>query len=219
MGKKLDLRGKKFGRLVVVERSHQDNHNKYHWRCNCDCGKETLVVTGQLINGRTKSCGCLHKEVVSKTFTTHGLSKIPEFDVWAALIQRCTNKNNKKYSDYGGRGITVCDRWINSFEAFYHDMGPRPSPDLSIDRMDNDRGYYPENCKWATDKEQAMNKRVRKSSVSGVNGVVWSERDKLWYSYITVNKKYTYLGCSKNIEEAIETRRNAEEKYWNKKPS
>jgi hypothetical protein len=135
---------------------------KVRWDCVCDCSSRTTVTGNDLTSKHTTSCGCYHKERVieaNKASTTHGMTSTPEYQNWTSMIQRCTNKNNPDYSDYGGRGITVCDRWLSSFEAFYQDMGPKPTSDHSIDRRENDKGYYKDNCRWATKLEQANNRR------------------------------------------------------------
>jgi hypothetical protein len=153
---KINLTGQKFGRLTVISKNAIGLRNgSARWNCVCDCGNKTVVTTSNLINIHTGSCGCLWKETV----TTHGMSSSPEYRIWSLIIQRCINSNCPRYHDYGGRGITVCDRWLNSFEAFYEDMGPRPSPDHSIDRRENDGNYEKNNCKWSTRVEQQNNKR------------------------------------------------------------
>jgi hypothetical protein len=152
----LKLTNQKFGRLTVISKDPiRSLSGSVRWNCICDCGKAIIVVGNNLTSGNTNSCGCLKIEI----HTTHGMANSPEYKTWAGIIQRCTNSNEEQYSDYGGRGITVCDRWLNSFEAFYRDMGPRPSPDHSIDRKENDKGYYKDNCRWATRAEQDNNKR------------------------------------------------------------
>lgn len=151
-----DLTGKRFGRLIVVSRSENINRHKT-WLCRCDCGVEKIIGSSNLIGG-TKSCGCLKRETIINIFTTHGMTKSPERMSWKAAKARCFNKNSDKYRDYGGRGITMCSRWVNSFQNFYDDMGVRP-PGTSLDRIDNDGNYEPGNCKWSTPKEQQRNRR------------------------------------------------------------
>ena len=131
--------------------------------CWCDCGnKQVFVSSGSLKNDLTKSCGCLVKKLGRKRCTTHGKSQTPEWRVWHNMNQRCYNKNNPGYKYYGGRGIKVCKRWRESFENFLKDMDKRPSPELTIERINNDKGYRESNCKWATRKEQNNNRRCNK---------------------------------------------------------
>jgi hypothetical protein len=155
-----DLTGRTFGRLLVLSRDDSSRSAKQsYWICRCDCGKVKSIQRAALVTGRTVSCGCFAKEAAAKANTTHGLHRAPEYYIWNSARDRCRNPNNPGYPDYGGRGIQMCDRWANSFEAFYADMGPRPSPELSIDRIENDGNYEPGNCRWATKEEQMLNRR------------------------------------------------------------
>lgn len=139
-----------------------------------------------------------------------------EYNSWHGMFERCTNPNNEYFKDYGNRNITICERWKNSFEAFLEDMGPRPSIEYSLERIDNDGNYEPINCKWGTKTEQSRNQRIRKDNTSGVRGVCWHKRDAKWEVVIKVNKKRVHLGNFDNFEEAVKARMIAEEKYWNK---
>jgi hypothetical protein len=158
--KALELTGQKFGRLVVENKNPiRSLDGSIRWDCICECGKKVSVIGSNLVSENTTSCGCYNREIINKVNSTHGMSHTPEYYIWKAMNQRCTNSNTKNYSDYGGRGITVCERWLDSFEAFYEDMGPRPSPDHSIERRENDGNYEKSNCYWATRTEQNNNKR------------------------------------------------------------
>ena len=151
--------GKRFGRLVVVELDHI-RHGGTWWRCICDCGKETVVYRGCLTSGDTISCGCYHNEIRSGIARTHGLSSDPLYIVWSGMNQRCTNPNAKNYERYGGRGIDVCDDWRNDYQAFHNwAISSGYEPGLTLDRQNNNRGYYPDNCRWATRIEQQNNTR------------------------------------------------------------
>jgi hypothetical protein len=154
--------GQRYGRLVAVRFDHVD-HRRYHcWLWQCDCGKTTIVAASTVRGGNTRSCGCLMRETSANTLrtlkTTHGMSKSSEFRIWGLMLHRCTNPNSSAWPRYGGRGITVSERWMR-FETFYADMGPRPSPGHSLDRINNDLGYEPSNVRWATRQEQGRNKR------------------------------------------------------------
>lgn len=159
MAKIKDIRNQRFGRLVALYPTGEANNNgAFIWHCICDCGNYIDVAGVYLRNGNTKSCGC--GQVYYHQI--HGMSNTPEFAAWRAMIDRCYNKKNKHYKNYGGRGIKVCDRWLESFESFFEDMGPRPSSKHSIDRIDVNGNYCPENCRWATIKEQTINKRTNR---------------------------------------------------------
>jgi len=148
--------GNRFGRLTVVglDEVKTKATRKSHAVVTCDCGRETTVTLHKLVSGHTQSCGCLNAE----RFTTHGISKTEGYTSWLAMKQRCTNPKTKQYHDYGGRGIAVCERW-QDFENFYADMGPRPK-NTTLDRVDNEKGYFKENCRWATRNDQQRNQRT-----------------------------------------------------------
>jgi hypothetical protein len=150
-----DMIGLKFGRLTVL--SKNDNR-KYYYDCICDCGKKTTVYISKLNSGHTKSCGCLCRENIGKSKTTHGLSWHELYNTWHHIKDRTSNKNNKQFKYWGGKGITVCESWKNSFPNFLKDMGERPSKNHSIDRIDCNKGYSKDNCRWADPKEQNRNK-------------------------------------------------------------
>lgn len=142
----------------------------------------------------------------------HGMFGTPEYKAWSAMIQRCSNPKDSRYYSHGGRGIKVCDEWRASFENFYKDMGDRPSDKHSLDRIDNDGNYEPTNCKWSTQSEQNFNKRISKNNTSGAKGV-YRKGDK-WEVWIFKDLKRIYIGKYIDLEIAIESRKQAEIKYW-----
>ena len=165
MTKVPDLMNLRFGRLVVVKRAENDKWGKARWICQCDCGNQITVNGSDLVTGRVKSCKCLTRERVALLNKTHGLSKTKIYKVWRNMKTRCYNSNNKKYKDYGARGITVCDEWKDNFLAFYEwsiNNGYKeelPCTECTLDRINNDEGYFPNNCRWTTFTVQANNKR------------------------------------------------------------
>jgi len=184
-----DITGQKFERLTVIKIAGKDKGRNYKWLCQCDCGNILKVVGNSLRMGRTKSCGCLQKKWAKKHGgfnKTHGMKDTIEYTTWLNMKSRCLNKNNKRYKDYGGRGITICKEWENSFETFYKDMGKRLN-EMSIDRVDNNKGYSKENCRWATNKEQARNTRRNKMvAYKGENFCLKDWAKKLDIKYTTL---------------------------------
>ena len=152
-----DLTGQRFTRWTVIGYTGKDNRGHSLWLARCDCGTERVVHGNHLTNGQSKSCGCL-----SPRYTIHGFSKLPEYQAWRHMIRRCEVSNKHDYHRYGGRGIKGCQRWRESFEAFLSDMGKKPSVNHSLDRIDNDKGYSPDNCRWATADEQNNNKSTNR---------------------------------------------------------
>lgn len=158
MPKLIDMKNKRIGRLLVLGIG-TSNGTTPRWRCMCDCGNEVLAFGADLRAGKQQSCGCFRSDRSRVLNTIHEKSRSVEAHIWSRMKQRCSNKNDAAFQNYGGRGIHVCERWESSFESFLQDMGPRPSNAHSIDRRDNSKGYAPENCYWATDLEQASNTR------------------------------------------------------------
>lgn len=190
MGARVNLVGQKFGRLTVIELGMTQSWGRRMWVCMCECGSVTNVVTQSLKSGNTKSCGCYNREVVVGLKTTHGHAGSPEYVSWASMKNRCNNKKGNRYADWGGRGIRVCDRWNGSFENFLEDMGERPSIEHTIDRYPDVNGNYePDNCRWATPKQQNRNKRSNKwISYDSTTMIVEDWASKLNISPITIRR-------------------------------
>lgn len=188
-----DLVGTRYGRWVVLRRSGMQ-----YCICRCECGIEKEVLISNLRRGKSLSCGCLARELASfrsKNAATHGHTRdhsmTPEYRAWHSMKRRCTRPTSPEYANYGGRGIKVCERWINSFEAFLSDMGLRPSSIHSLERINNDGNYEPGNCKWATLKEQHRNtRRTARMTYRGetLSIAEWAER--LGLQYATVNQRW-----------------------------
>lgn len=164
-GRFIDLTDEKFDRLIVTgyagHKVKPCGVKSLYWWCRCKCGKEGVLVSRtDLRSGDIRSCGCLRAEVSGDKNRTHGegYNRSREYSIWSNMLTRCRNENNEAYPDYGGRGITVCDRWL-TFENFLADMGRAPSRRYSLDRLDNDKGYEPGNCAWRTQKQQCRNRR------------------------------------------------------------
>ena len=203
--KKNDLVGKTFGRLTVIKEVERNNRGERCFLCKCNCGNEKIIVGWRLTtkNKPTQSCGCLHKEIVSNTFKTHGDSNERLYHIYKGMINRCLNENDKSYKYYGGRGIKLCDEWLNDYELFkkwsldngYNEL-------LTIERVDINGNYEPRNCRWATRKEQANN--TRKNHLLEYNGKLYtmSELSELCgINYSTLRKRINDMGWS--VEKAV----------------
>ncbi len=204
MGRFIDLSGVRFGRLIAI---HRANNIGTHtaWMCKCDCGVNKIIVGMCLKRGTTSSCGCLKVD----NMTTHGMTKTPEYIAWIQMKARCHDTRNRLYCEYGARGISVCSRWLESFNNFYLDVGLRPSLSHSIERLDNSSGYGPGNCVWADKQQQANNRRTNTLvTLDGISDTVanWARKigikasticsrlDRGWSDKATLTKPLYYRG-------------------------
>lgn len=198
-----DLTGLRVERLVVLGYAGKRDR-KFSWWCRCDCGATTVVPATSLLHAGIKSCGCLSRDTTRDRNYKHGLTFTKEYMLWASMLDRCRNPNNKKYADYGGRGITVCEQWQHDAAAFIQYVGQRPSPNFTIERIDNNRGYEPGNVRWATRREQARNRRVTKLITFGDKTMLlgdWAE--SLGIPYGTLQQRLGAYGWS--VERALTT--------------
>lgn len=202
--KTLDLVGKRFGKLIVIKRSSNQG-KKVMWDCKCDCGKFTCVMTSNLTCSRVKSCGCLKNDKLIQRSTTHNQRHTRLYEVWKTMKQRCGNPNNSSYKNYGARGICVCDEWKDSFQNFYDwSMKNGYCIGLTIDRINNNGNYCPENCRWTDRVTQANNSRWNKYIT--INGQTHSLADwcriyKMPYMVVS-NRAFRY---GWDIVKALET--------------
>ena len=193
-----NLRGKVFGNLTVIDFEGKDKKHQNLWRCKCICGNEKVLTTGNLNRGDHVSCGCMkggHKK--------HGYAYSSTYKVWRLMKNRCFNSSDPYYHNYGGRGITVCERWL-TFENFLNDMGNKPDK-KTLDRIENDGNYEPLNCKWSDWQDQCFNTRAK--------GYTWSEKHGKWIAQIMLDGVHHYLGLFDSKEEAHSTYLTAKEMY------
>lgn len=204
----VNLTGKFFGRLTVLERAGSNKQGASLWVCKCACGQEAVVRSDSLQSEHTKSCGCLQIE----KSTTHGQADTRLYRVWRNMLARCGNPKNLFYKDYGARGITICSEWTK-FEPFYSwAMANGYTDELTIDRLNNDKGYSPRNCRWATMQEQnAVGKhRMRADNKTGVVGVSFHKSTQKYQAQIKNKKVFTYIGSFPTLALAAEARKKAE---------
>lgn len=209
MGIRKDLTGQRFGRLTAISSRMDSDNRRCVWLCKCDCGNYKEFKSATLISGRAQSCGCLHNEIISKMSTTHGMSKTRLYSVWKGMRTRCYNPNSKSYKNYGGRGILICDEWKNDFLSFYlwaFANGYNPNAkhfECTLDRIDVDGNYCPENCRWVSNTQQANN--TRSVSRYTINGVEHTMTD--WCNIYSIPKENVQarLQLGWDFEKAVST--------------
>lgn len=211
-----DLKGKRFGRLTVIEFSQlgRGNRRGAFWNCRCECGNLVEIASSSLIGDRTKSCGCLQKEIATEHILsaqkTHGMSGSRPYRIWGLLKSRC-NDDPRGY--YGDRGISYPSKW-ETFEGFWEDMSEGYSDELTLDRIDVNGDYCKENCRWVEHSLQQFNKRKYKRNTSGRTGVKLDKKSGKWVAEINVNKKRIHLGLFELFEDAVKAREQAEFVYF-----
>lgn len=226
-----DMIGKKYGKLTVIEVVYRwyKTNMQYFCLCSCECGiSELYVLKYSLLRGHTTSCGCnrtknstlnIKKAITSNI--THGKAnknkKTKEYNAWIAIKQRCFDKNHPSYMDYGGRGVTMFPEWKSNFKAFLSYVGEAPTNKHSIDRIDVNGNYEPNNVRWATSSIQSSNRRLQKSNSTGVEGVTFDKKSCKYIARITIDGKRKYLGSYKELTDAkniVEKYRIEREKKW-----
>ena len=204
-----DLSGKVFGRLTVISFNGRSG-SQYLWNCQCECGKTNTPSRSSLVSGKSKSCGCLARERSAESQTKHGKSKDRVYKIYIGMKKRCNNKNSSNFKNYGAKGIKLCSRWEDSFDNFFEDMGDGYRDNLTIDRIDGEKGYSKDNCRWATMQVQNSNKGKTKANKSGVVGVHFCKVRKKWLAKITKNREVSILGSFEDFNDAVKARREAE---------
>lgn len=204
--------GRRFGHLIVLKQVGKNFAGRRMFLCRCDCGSERDVVGKYLRNGDTRSCGCVTRTLISESSIVHGHSRrgarTGEYRIWSLMLRRTRATSGHEFFYYRSRGITVCERW-QKFENFLADMGPRPTPSHSIDRINNDGNYEPGNCRWATLSQQNRNTRMLARNTSGLRGVSWSKAAGKWRAQIKVNGNVRHLGTFGDAQSAAEAYRFA----------
>ena len=199
--KKKQVINKRFGRLLIIAEAPKRGKKRYVL-CQCDCGSRKEICLSNITSGKVASCKCLHKEIIGAINKTHGMTHSREFHTWVGMKARCLNPENPSYKNYGGRGITICDKWLDSFENFLSDMGPCPQ-NYSLDRIDVNGNYNPENCRWADNITQSNNKRTNIFvTVNGEELTLTQACQKLNLSYKAVHQR---MRRGQSIYQALNT--------------
>lgn len=199
--------GKTYGDIKVLEFSHKDKHKKRRYICKClHCGSEFVTLGTLVKNFKIKSCGCLTKEIVGKINKKHGMAGTEIYKRWKGMKTRCNYKGYHARERYYDKGIKVCERWNNDFMNFYNDMYPTFFEGAELDRIDNSKGYYPENCRWVTHKENSNNRDKYKNN-SGYTGIHLGKKNKTYQVNLSHKRKIIYIGSYKTLKEAVNARK------------
>jgi hypothetical protein len=200
-----NIAGQRFGMLVAIRQTEKRKNKHVIWLCKCDCGNFKEVPQNNLVGGSTKSCGCLRTKLFNKNRRkpSHGMYKTRQFSIWHSMKQRCLNKKSTNYKDYGGRGIKVCDKWLN-FKGFWEDMQYGYDDNLTIDRINVNDDYCKENCRWITQQEQEFNKR--NSIIINIDGITAPLKYQCKRLNIPYKLVYNRIHCKNwEVEKALKT--------------
>lgn len=213
MSTALNLKGQRFGRLVAIAKEeNKKGDGVARWKCACDCGNVAIVRAQTLRRGDTRSCGCLRTKVLRER-SIHGQSKTREYEAWQNMMKRCYDKKNKSFKHYGGRDIRVCKRW-HRFENFLKDMGRKNKPNFTLERINNNKGYSPKNCVWASRSKQNRNKRIPRNKTSKYRGVSLCKRRGKWKAIIGFERERKHIGYFNSEREAARAYNKEAIKLW-----